>query len=155
MEDNIIYIVGAVIFLAVRYFISQSKSKSTTPKKAPAKTVQKQTAQPKAKQSIDDIFSDFVKELEKKQTPTSVQQKKVQPKPIVKKQAALDWQQVGIKKAKEKKQDVYHEASHKIDSSHKSMAAAEVTEEEQIDFDANGLDWTQAIITKEILTRKF
>ena len=159
MEDNILYIVLGIVFLVVRYLMSSSKNKSknknkplVTKKKAP---VSKKQAPKKKQQSIDEIFSEFVKELENKQSPKQAPVVKKKPKPVTN----VDWQQVERGKIKPKQQLIdhedYHYENHRIDASHKPMEAATVKAEDTYKFDLEAVNWQDAIIAKEILDRKY
>ena len=150
MEYKGILVVLGIVFLVVKSLMKNNDTKkpvtANRPKTKPAGTA----GQAK---SIDDIFNDFVKEIEKKNAP----QKKVAPV-VAKKKETLNWQEVDHTKIKAKKQlinhDDYHDISHRIDPIH-SIEAIEATEGEVYTFNTDNIDWKQAIIAKEILDRKY
>lgn len=157
MDFKIIFLIIGIIFWVVR-----SMSAGKEDKKAPSKPKRKapRPAQSNQQKSIDDIFNEFVKEVESSK---KKQVQDVKPKPIVAakavKKPSLDWQAVDTTHIKAKKALLDHEnyrgISHRLDAAHQleKMAPIEDTEGEVFEFDVNKVDWKQAIITKEILDR--
>ncbi len=159
MSVKVVFVIIGIVFWLIRNWNKQKEQNSTAPKKAR----QAKASSSQSGKSIDDIFNDFVKEVEnsKKQT----QQKAyVKPAPVVvakKKSEALDWQQVDKTKIKPKEMLIdhedYHYISHRVDKEHQIeniMNIAE-TEGEVFEFDVDNIDWRQAIITKEVLDTKY
>lgn len=120
-----------------------------------------------------------------------VSQKRVANETQVRKEKALDWQQVSKKNTEEKALDwqqvsknktgeksldwqkvsksnivtkdrlidqfAYKNVSHRVDDAHKIESIAEIqdSEGEIYEFDVDAIDWKAAIISKEILDRKY
>lgn len=158
MSIQVVLIVIGIIFYVVKY-LSKDKNESPVGKSG---NPQRNVGRPQtsaSQKSIDDIFNDFVKEVEsvkkKEVKPVQVAQKKVLAKP------ALDWQKVDTTHIKSKKQLIdhedYHGVSHRVDLAHQIESIADIksTEGEVLDFDVNEIDWHKAVIYKEILDRKY
>ena len=167
MSVKLVFIILGIIFYAVRY-LSQSGGEK---KKSPAPSANRPRPQQSSKQaqSIEDIFKEFVQEVEnanKKKANTAVppvrQEAKAPAKSSAKSQAkTLDWQQVDHTRIQEKKQLIdhndYHDHSHRVDEAHRSIPDTDIAESEGSVFEMNleEVDWKQAVILKEVLDRKY
>lgn len=156
---KLVVIIIVVIFYIVRAVINSGKDEAKTPPKKRPKVAPQQT---KGK-SIDDIFDEFVKQVETIENKKTQQQKPVQ-KPIVsqkkKSSQQLDWQKVDHTHIKSKQQlldhNDYKNVSHRIDKAHQNKANTIAESEGEVyELDSSNIDWKQAIITKEILERKY
>lgn len=148
MEGIIKIVVGLVIFIAVQYFRNAGDSKkkpAPARQKAPRK---KTTGKSNKTQSIDDIFSQFVDELEKKKPAAKKAMVSTKPK------QAIDWQEVKKSKFEDANYQL-KEKSHRIDYKAEQMPKMEEIVEEEASFDIQSIDWKNAIISKEILERKY
>ena len=186
MSVQIVIFILAIGFYLVKYFLkNQDEAPAPKPKAKPivAKQQSQQTQQTSTQKqkSIDDIFNEFVKEVEQANKKTDVKrpvvsQKKVANETQFKKEKALDWQQVSKSKTGEKAldwqqvskskietkerlidQSAYKNVSHRVDDAHKIESIAEIqdSEGEIYEFDVDAIDWKTAVISKEILDRKY
>lgn len=153
MEIKFVFIVIAVIYWVFKSFYGKADNKSVpTPKnnKAPHPT-----NNTNSQKSVEDIFNEFVREVEKKKNPIP-QVETVKPRTI--KKEAVDWQQVTKSKIIPKTQLIKHEDYHtehgKIEDI-TSIDQISETEGKIYEFNIENIDWKQAIIAKEILDRKY
>lgn len=167
MSVKLVFIILGIIFYVVRY-LSQSGGDK---KKSPAPSTNRPRSQQSSKQpqSIDDIFKEFVKEVEsankkkeKSVVPPVRQEAKAPVTSSAKSKAkTLDWQQVNHTNIQAKKQLIdhndYHDHSHRVDEAHRSVPVTDIAESEGSVFEMNleEVDWKQAVILKEVLDRKY
>ena len=157
MSVKIVFIILGIIFYVVKQLSKGNENQNSGKAKnapRPANT-QKSTSQ----KSIDDIFNEFVKEVE------SVKKKEVKPVVSAPKKVAskqnLDWQQVDKSNIKPKKQLIdhedYHYVSHRVDKAHQIENMPEIQESEGqvVELDLENIDWHKAVVYKEILDRKY
>ena len=154
MDPKVIFLIIGIVFWVFRSLTKSSDNAKKAMPATPNRTNKPATSnKPK---SIDDIFNEFVKEVEKKQQKpaASTMSKKTYEAP----KKNLDWQKVEHSKIKSKKQLIshgdYEDISHRIDPSHHNMDIA-TSEGEVYEFDVDKIDWRDAIISKEILDRKY
>lgn len=158
MDFKVIFLIIGIIFWLVRSLSAGKENQKVSGK--PKRKVPRPAPQSNQQKSIDDIFNDFVKEVENaKKKPVQV----VKPKPVVSAKAVkkpnLDWQAVETTKIQPKKALLNHEnyqgISHRVDEEHQveKMTLIEESEGQVFEFDVDNIDWRQAIITKEILDR--
>lgn len=167
MSVKLVFIILGIIFYVVRQLSKSGENKKQNPAQSQKRPRPQQSSkQPK---SIDDIFNEFVKEVE------NVNKKKAKPAPQPVRQAAkapvrssaktksstLDWQQVDHTHIQPKKQLIdhndYHDHSHKMDEAHQLKAIQDIAESEGqvFELDLEEVDWQEAIILKEVLDRKY
>lgn len=167
MSVKLVFIILGIIFYVVRY-LSQSGSEK---KKSPASSTNRPRSQQSSKQpqSIEDIFKEFVQEVEnvnkkkeKSVAPPVRQEAKAPVKSSAKSKAkTLDWQQVDHTNIQAKKQLIdhndYHDHSHRVDEAHRSTPITDIAESEGRVFEMNleEVDWKQAVVLKEVLDRKY
>jgi len=153
MEIKFVFFVIAVIYWVLKsIYGNKDKSKNEIP--VPANQ-QKKPKSARSRKSFDEIYQDFIQEVEKKNTtkktvettPTKVAEKK-----------SMDWQKVSSTKIPAKEQLIKHEDYHaehgKIEDITSINSIAD-SEGEVYQFDIDNVDWKQAIIAKEILDRKY
>ncbi len=138
-------------FIVIRWLLSANKEK----KKNKAKTPKEVSA---PKKSVEDIFGDFMEEVNKKKNPqpvftTNTDTHKAEEDTNKK----LDWQEVRQSKFKEKEEllkvDNYKKTKTRIpDLTIKPM---ELIEEEPDNTFLENVDLKKAVIYKEILDRKY
>ncbi|MCD8528506.1 MAG: hypothetical protein LRY27_00645 [Chitinophagales bacterium] len=159
MSVQVVFIILAIIFYVVRGVLKNAdKPTAGTPKP------QRNTSSTQAK-TAKEIYDEFIKEIErqkqakntkKEPVPNAHQQAQSTKKDSNKKN--LDWQQVEHTHIQSKKQLIdhedYHGISHRIDPIHQISEITE-TEGEVFEFDKDTIDWKEAVISKEILDRKY
>lgn len=160
MSVKLVFLILGIIFYVVRHLSKSGENNKPQRAKTAKKPVsRKATNKPK---SIDDIFNEFVKEVEtaNKKTVKKPIQAQTRTKSSAKK-STLDWQKVDKSHIQPRKQlidhDDYHNISHRVDKEHQTEGLKSIynTEGEVFEFDSEGMDWRQAIISKEILDRKY
>ena len=148
MSIKLVFIILGIIFYVFRQF---SKSRVRKNSQA-AGSSGKRGNRPR---SIDDIFKEFVQEVESNKRPAEVQGK------AGAKFRSSDWQEVDGSQLKQKEQlnenEDYHDVSHRINKADQVQDFINISssEGEVFDFDYDNIDWQNAIITKEILDRKY
>lgn len=157
MSVKVVFIILGIIFYVVRQLSKNSDNKKKQSPRTTPRPVQKGGSnKPK---SIDDIFNEFVKEVEtanKKPAKVAPPQAKAKIKP-----QELDWQQVDVSRMKKQKQlldhEDYHGVSHRIQKPDQIQDFIDISssEGEVFEFDHTNVDWRTAIVTKEILDRKY
>jgi|TARA_B110000459_G_scaffold129202_1_gene141462 hypothetical protein len=149
MSVKLVFIILGTIFYVVRQF---SKSRDIKNSQAAGSSRKRANNKPK---SIDDIFKQFVQEVDSNKRPAQAQVK------ASAKSRPLDWQQVDGSHLKTKEQLIdhkdYHEVSHRIDKADQVQDFINISssEGEVFEFDYGNIDWQNAIITREILDRKY
>ncbi|MCB9257539.1 MAG: hypothetical protein H6579_10440 [Chitinophagales bacterium] len=160
MSVKLVFLIIGIVFWVFRSLTKNNdnakKAMPATPNRSTKPASNNKPASSAKPKSIDDIFNEFVKEVEKKQqkpAATSMAKKAYEPP-----KKNLDWQKVEHSKIKSKKQLIshsdYEDISHRIDPSHHNMDIA-TSEGEVYEFDIDKIDWRDAIISKEILDRKY
>ncbi len=137
MEDYI-FILLAIGYYVFRFFLkNKSKTKEANPR------------QKKKKKSFFDTVLQEMKQMQEKPKKTP------KAKPVeTNKSKPLDWQQVDYTRFKDT--TLERKAPEKVTK--KSSSQKEIIKDSEIgvySFDVNEIDWKEAIITKEILGRKF
>lgn len=162
MSIKLVFIILGVIFYVVRQLSKSSGETKNAQAPRTAKQANSRGAMNKPK-SIDDIFNEFVKEVESANKKPTKEVKPMVP-PQLKtsaKSRSLDWQEVSKSNIKSKDQLIdpedYYGVSHRVDKAHQIPSTAEIvtTEGEVFEFDLDNVDWQSSIITKEILDRKY
>ena len=149
MSVKLVFIILGTIFYVFRQF---SKSKDIKKSQATGSRGKRANSGPK---SIDDIFKEFVQEVESNKRPAEVQGK------AGAKSRSSDWQEVDGGQLKQKEQlnenEDYSGVSHRINKKDQVQDFINISssEGEVFDFDYDNIDWQNAIITKEILDRKY
>lgn len=137
-------------FIVIRWLFSSSQEKKKKQQKAP-----KQTSAPR--KSVEDIFGDFMDEVNKKKKPQPAFNKNTDDhKAEADTNKKLDWQEVRRSKFVEKEEllkvDNYKKATIRIPEM--KIETLEVIEEHEEDILKN-IDLRKAVIYKEVLERKY
>jgi hypothetical protein len=158
MSLQVVFIIIGVIFYLIRQY-SKMKEDQAAPNQKSSK--RNTTAEPSSsRKSIDDIFGQFVKEVQRSKNKEVKPVQMTQKKPVEKK-PALDWQRVSRSKLVTKKQlindDFYQNVQNKEgdDNQIQSIADIQSTEGKVFDFNFEEIDLQKAVIYKEILDRRY
>ena len=149
MSIKLVFIILGTIYYVFRQF---SKSKDIQNSQAAGSSGKRANSRP---QSIDDIFKELVQEVESNKRPAEVQGK------ASVKSRSIDWQEVDGSQLRQKEQLNEKEdnsgVSHRINKKDQVQDSINISssEGEVFDFDYDNIDWQKAIITKEILDRKY
>tara|TARA_B100000497_G_scaffold116909_1_gene141731 strand:+ start:660 stop:1112 length:453 start_codon:yes stop_codon:yes gene_type:complete len=149
MSVKLVFIILGTIFYVFRQF---SKSKDIKNSQTAGSRSKRANRRPK---SIDDIFKEFVQEVESNKKPAEVEVK------AAGKSRTSDWQELDGTQLKQKEQlnenEDYPGVSHRINKKDQVQDFINISssEGEVFDFDYENIDWQNAIITKEILDRKY
>lgn len=155
MDIKIVFLIIGIIYWVFKNIYSKNDDKKVVvPKNNNAPRPQSSS-----QKSVEDIFSEFVRDVENKRNPKP-QVRSNEVKPVVKRKD-LDWQQVSKSKFVTKKQLIKHEDYHAEHGKIHDIVSIDVldsiesSEGKVYQFDKNNIDWKQAVITKEILDRKY
>ena len=155
MEIKVVFLIIGVIYWVLKSIYGK---KDATNPAMPKKNKAPRPATPtSSSKSFDEIYKDFIKEVENKKNPQP--KPKAEPfKAKVEKKAPMDWQQVSKTKIVQKKQLLKHEDYHAEHGKIEDITSIDKisdTEGEVYQFEIDNIDWKQAIITKEILDKKY
>lgn len=150
IDGNIIYILFAIAYVIFQVFSGSKK------KKAPkGKTISPKETTPNKEQKEITTFEDLFETIKKANAPR--EKSATTPPPIVSKQAQE------IEKTKEALKNESHRIRPRIKAAQDSLELVDLEDEIEVDnsgssandFDIESIDWPKAIITKEILERKY
>ena len=150
LDGNIIYILFAIAYVIFQVFSGskKDKKKNQSPPKSAPKKESMPTSEPKEISSFDDLFEEVFQSKEVKQKEVKPTNKELQ-------------RAEEIKKAKEALKKESHRIRPRINFNEENLELVELEDEDNesdssiSDFSVEDINWPKAIITKEILDRKY